>query len=234
MLKSCYKNDQKIEAGLDEVGRGSLWGSLVTAAVIWLPEDEWSPDIRELSSQIKDSKKLSEKKRNQLSEKIKDAAIDFGIGEVSAAELDSNGMTWANQTAFYRAVQALSVPPDRLLVDGILPLRTEHCGEAEQITIIEGDAHYISIAAASILAKVHRDTHIVEWCASNSQIASDYGLLSSTGYGTLAHRTAIKEKGPLQDHRRLFLRKLLGYDIYVHARETVKGQNCLIQDEEDN
>ena len=62
MLKSCYKNDQKIEAGLDEVGRGSLWGSLVTAAVIWLPEDEWSPDIRELSSQIKDSKKLSEKK----------------------------------------------------------------------------------------------------------------------------------------------------------------------------
>ena len=79
MLKSCYKNDQKIEAGLDEVGRGSLWGSLVTAAVIWLPEDEWTPDIRELSSQIKDSKKLSEKKRNQLSEKIKDAAIDFEL-----------------------------------------------------------------------------------------------------------------------------------------------------------
>ncbi len=218
MLKSRFKRDLLIEAGVDEVGRGCLWGPLVTGAVIWLPEEEWTEEIREVSEQIKDSKKMTEKKRTKLAEIIKGCALDYAIGVVEASEVDELGMTRANQTAFARAVQGLAVPPDRLLVDGTIPLLAEDW-EGEQHTIVDGDAEYIPIAAASILAKVYRDTWVESWCSEHKDIASNYSLVSSKGYGTAAHRNGLLTHGVHALHRRLFLRKILGEQIYQPSHQ---------------
>ncbi len=225
MLKTRFVKDNAIEAGIDEVGRGCLWGPLVAGAVLWPPEEEWTEELKTLSGQIKDSKKLSEKMRYKLASLIRDHAIDTGIGVVEPTEIDSLGMTRANQLAFYRAVKNLTVDPDRLLVDGIIELsKLDWTGE--QHTIIEGDAQLIPIAAASILAKVHRDTWVETWCNGNPDTGDRYGFLKNKGYGTLVHRNALKTHGPHALHRRLFLRKILGDDIY---RQPV--QQCQIQDE---
>ncbi len=230
MLKTRYQDDNSIEAGVDEVGRGCLWGPLVTGAVIWLPESEWSEEIRTIAQEIKDSKKLSDKKRKALASKIKEYALDTGIGIVEPEEIDELGMSHSNQTAFARAIANLTVEPDRLLVDGILPLQAKDWSK-EQHTIVDGDAQYISIAAASILAKVYRDTWVEEWCATNKEIAERYGLLSSKGYGTAVHRNGVKQYGPHKLHRRLFLRKILGYEIYSKPIRPTIQNHCQIQDE---
>ena len=227
MLKTRFLQDSAIEVGIDEVGRGCLWGPLVTGAVIWLPEEEWTDEIRAISIQIKDSKKMTEKKRIQLAGLIKDYSIDYSIGVVEPAEIDALGMTRSNQIAFARAVKGLTVDPDRLLVDGIVSLsRADWSGE--QHTIVEGDAQFIPIAAASILAKVHRDSWVKAWCAEHTEVSERYGLESSKGYGTAVHRKALQDHGPHDLHRRLFLRKILGDDIYKPPE-----QQCQIQDESD-
>lgn len=228
MLKTRYLTDTAIEVGIDEVGRGCLWGPLVVGAVIWPPEEEWTEEIRTVAEQIKDSKKISEKKRVKLVNMIRDYAIDTAIGVVEPHEIDEWGMTRANQTAFARAVKNLTVDPDRLLVDGIIEL-SKSDWKGEQHTIIEGDAQYIPIAAASILAKVHRDTWVETWCNGNPELGDQYALLRNKGYGTAAHRTALVNHGPHRLHRRLFLRKILGDTIYKQPE-----QQCQIQDDPDN
>lgn len=232
MLKTRFLEDSILEAGIDEVGRGCLWGPLVTGAVLWPPEDEWTEEIRTVSAQIKDSKKLTEKKRSALAALIRDFAIDTAIGVVTAEEIDSLGMTRSNQLAFARAVQNLTVEPERLLVDGIVPLSSEDW-KGEQHTIVEGDGKLIPIAAASILAKVYRDTWVTEWCKSNQEVAEQYGLISSKGYGTAVHREALKRFGPKALHRRLFLRKILGDEIYKPHENRRGIQGCQIQDDPD-
>jgi ribonuclease HII len=228
MLKTRFTNDSKIEAGVDEVGRGCLWGPLVSGAVVWLPEEEWTEEIRELTLQIKDSKKLSAARRTKLAAQIEGAALDLGIGRVEATEIDALGMTKANQLAFERAVGSLTVEPERLLVDGILPLSS---WADEQHTIIEGDAEYVPIAAASIVAKVYRDTWVEEWCAANTATAETYGLASSKGYGTARHRGAVVDHGILEQHRRLFLRKIVGEHVYQVPVRTQTINQYLIHDE---
>lgn len=218
MLKTRYKEDLEIEAGVDEVGRGCLWGPLVTGAVIWLPEEEWTDDIRAVAVQIKDSKKMTERKRKELAGLIQTYALDYSIGVVEAHEIDELGMTRANQTAFARAVSGLTVPPDRLLVDGTIPLLAEDW-PGEQHQIIDGDASYVPIAAASIIAKVHRDTWVETWCKNNTTAATNYSLESSKGYGTAAHRNGILTHGIHALHRRLFLRKILGEQIYQPSHQ---------------
>lgn len=238
MLKTRFRVDGSIEAGIDEVGRGCLWGPLISVALIWPPEHEWSDKIREVAGQIKDSKKLTEKKRAAIVSVLKDFNIPYGIGMVTAKEIDEMGMTLSNQTAFHRAVQALSIKPDRLLIDGIIPLPMT-MWNGEQHTIVEGDANYIAIAAASIMAKHYRDTLVTTWCKQNNDLANTYGLLSSKGYGTLKHREAVKTHGPMQGHRRLFLRKILGDHIYTQPTGEAKQdkkkvqQQCQIQDDAD-
>ena len=225
MLKTRFIKDSAIEAGIDEVGRGSLWGPLVAGAVLWPPEEEWTEELKVLSEQIKDSKKISEKMRYKLALLIRDHAIDTGIGIVEPKEIDTLGMTRANQLAFYRAVKNLTVEPDRLIVDGIIELsRLDWTGE--QHTIIEGDAQLIPIAAASILAKVYRDSWVETWCNGNADVGDRYLLRKNKGYGTLAHRNALKTHGAHALHRRLFLRKILGDHIYRQPE-----QQCQIQDE---
>lgn len=212
-LKVRFASDKKIEMGIDEAGRGCLWGPLYAGAVIWAPEDEWSEEHREISPMIKDSKQLSEKKREFLANAIQTLAIGYGIGSVTAAEIDSMGMSAANRLAFQRAIQNNPVPAERLLIDGCLPLLDDALEEVEaeeQQTVVEGDGLYIPIAAASILAKYSRDTWVKTYVIQHPQLEEYYNLLSNKGYGTQKHRDGILKHKIHEEHRRLFLRKLLG------------------------
>jgi ribonuclease HII len=205
MLKSRHTEDNALEAGIDEAGRGCLWGPLVSAAVIWpenLPESD-----RTLAAQIKDSKLLTPKKRVALETFIKRVAI-WSTGSVTAQEIDDLGMTRSNRLAFQRALNGLNTKPSRIIIDGILEL---HSG-LQEIVEPKADGTYIAVAAASILAKEARDTLVRELCATDPTLESRYSILSSKGYGTAAHRAAVKEHGMLPGHRRLFLRKLLGHE----------------------
>jgi ribonuclease HII len=215
MLKPRHTDDSKVEVGIDEAGRGCLWGPLVAAAVQWPEEGSWTEELRNISAQIKDSKKLSAKRRGLLEEAIKKHAVCWAIGRVEAAEIDSLGMTKANRLAFRRAVIGLGVTPGRILIDGILGLN--YSRDVEEIVEAKGDGTYLAIAAASIIAKEGRDRMVKDMCEADATIDQRYGLLSSKGYGTLKHRTAIKEHGMHVQHRKLFLRKLLGLDHTVHT-----------------
>lgn len=206
MLKSRYKYDTSLEAGFDEAGRGCLWGPFHAAAVIWKQESEWTDEIRRLSEKIKDSKKLSEKKRNALYEDIMKHAESYGIGIVSSQEIDSWGMTKSNRTAFERALVNLSKQPQRILIDGCLAINTS----IEQIVEPSLDNTYICVAAASILAKVSRDNAVKEMVEKDNVLDEKYDLAKNKGYGTLKHRNGILKHGKHNLHRNLFLRKLLG------------------------
>lgn len=224
MLQVRFANDSLLEAGIDESGRGCLWGPLYAAAVIWPPEEEWTDEYKVLAPYIKDSKKVNPKKRAQIAESIKSLAVDYGIGSVTAKEIDELGMTAANRLVFLRAIDALTVKPDRILLDGILPLpffQLHERGIQQQETIIEGDGKYLAIAAASIIAKEARDDVVRECVVNEPTLESVYSIGSSKGYGTLKHRTAIKEKGRLEGHRALFLRKLLGNTVVNTVTVTV-------------
>jgi ribonuclease HII len=223
-LQVRFRDDLKLEAGVDEAGRGCLWGPLYAAAVIWPPEEDWLDEHREIAPSIKDSKKISAKKRKQLATRIQNAAIDYGIGSVSAKEIDQTGMSFANRLAFQRAIEDLSVPVERVLIDGCLPLKQDQIEMLkidEQETIVEGDATYLPIAAASIVAKEARDSIVEEWVMKEPDLQATYNIGSCKGYGTEKHRKAILEKGMHGEHRRLFLRKLLNLTL----------SDCLISDE---
>ena len=203
MLKLRYnEEDALLEAGVDEAGRGCFWGPLMAAAVIFPAEADWTDEIRAIVPKIRDSKKVTPKRRAELAAQIKKAAISYGVGSVSAADLDDNGVTWANQTAFERALALLSPAPKRILIDGILPCKFTG---AEIYTIIEGDGTYLSIAAASILAKEAHDDWVREFCAAEPEIAARYSLASCKGYGTAKHREGLRLHGIHEYHRRRFL-----------------------------
>jgi ribonuclease HII len=222
MLQVRYTKDDSLEMGVDEAGRGCLWGSLFAGAVIWPPEEEWLDEHREISPLIKDSKTVSKKKREILADAIESLAISSGVGQVSSEEIDRLGMTAANRLAFVRAIEANSVVPERLLIDGTLNLTDEQqkgFDVEESVTVVDGDALYLPIAAASILAKVSRDRWVAELVAQEPDLESKYSILSSKGYGTAKHRTGIQTHGVHREHRRLFLRKIL-------------GTSCLIEDED--
>jgi ribonuclease HII len=207
MLKTRHTEDTIPEIGIDEAGRGPLWGPLMAAAVLWPPESTWSNSHRELAPKIKDSKKISPKKRELISEQIRELC-PYGIGIVSAEEIDTLGATRANKLAFRRALISLSHKGQvRYLIDGILPIDLEE--NESQETIIEGDATYLSIAAASILAKVAHDKWVTDWCKEHVADSAKYDLLNCKGYGTKKHRDGILKYGYTDLHRRLYLRKLI-------------------------
>ena len=212
-LQVRFTNDTKLEMGIDEAGRGCLWGPLYAASVIWAPEEEWSDEHREITPMIRDSKLLSEKKREYLANAIQSLAIGCGIGSVTPQEIDTMGMSAANRLAFTRAIQDNTVPAERLLIDGCLPLLEDTLTEVEaeeQETVVDGDALYVPIAAASIVAKHSRDTWVKEYVINRPTLEQQYGFLSNKGYGTEKHRQGILQHGVHEEHRRLFLRKLLG------------------------
>jgi ribonuclease HII len=213
MLKSRHTVDDVAEVGIDEAGRGCLWGPLVAAAVVWPDESTWTEELRAISGKLRDSKKVSPKLRATLELKIKEHAVAWSIGVVTAQEIDSLGMTKTNRIAFERALQGITVPYGRLLIDGTLGIAlTENI---EQVVEPKGDDTYLSIAAASILAKEGRDAVVRTLCEADPLLESRYSIGSSKGYGTLKHREAIKLHGMHPNHRRLFLRKLLGLEHKV-------------------
>jgi ribonuclease HII len=211
MLKLSYKEDTKIECGVDEAGRGCLWGPLYSAAVVLPVKSEWDPEFEAVVPQIKDSKKISKKKREKIYQLILKHAKNVGIGIVTSEEIDSMGMTKANKTAFERAISNLSVEVDRILIDGCLYIETTK----ELIVEPELDNIYLNVAAASIIAKVSRDKYVEEYVSKDTSLQEKYDLMNNKGYGTLKHRQGIIKYSKHNLHRNLFLRKLLGSNCNI-------------------
>lgn len=180
--------------GIDEVGRGPLCGPVVASAVI-LPKD---CQILYLN----DSKKLSEKKREELYDVIMEQAIAVGVGMASPERIDEINILQATYEAMRQAISSLKVKPAVLLNDAV----TIPGVEIPQIPIIKGDAKSVSIAAASIIAKVTRDRMMVQY----DRMYPGYDLASNKGYGTKVHMEALRTIGPCEIHRRTFIKNVCG------------------------
>ena len=192
MLKPYY-HEGVIEAGCDEAGRGCLAGSVYAAAVI-LP-----PDYR--NELLNDSKQLSERRRYQLRETIERDAVSWAIGIVTPEEIDRINILNASILAMHRALDGLTVRPEAVIVDGN---RFKPYGNLPCTTIVKGDGKYLSIAAASILAKTYRDDYMNTLAEAYPQ----YDWRSNKGYPTKKHREAIRAFGVTPLHRRSY--NLLG------------------------
>ena len=188
-------------AGVDEVGRGPLAGPVVTVAVI-LPRElgasaAETARLRELLLGVDDSKKLSPKQRDRLFDQIKEAAVCWAVGRREPQRIDEINILEATKEAMADAIGALPVKPDHVLIDAV-SLKSLRI---PQTAIIKGDARSVSIAAASILAKVTRDREMVEM----AKIWPGYAFESNKGYGTAAHYEGLAAFGPCPIHRKTFL-----------------------------
>ncbi|WP_425639819.1 ribonuclease HII [Algoriphagus yeomjeoni] len=200
MILKPFLEANRLEAGCDEVGRGCLAGPVVAAAVI-LPEDysnQW----------INDSKKLGKRQREDLIEEIKNKALAWEIAEASVAEIDKINILNASFLAMSRAVQGLKVQPDHLLIDGN---RWKSKLTIPHTCVIKGDGKFVSIAAASILAKVYRD----KFMENLAEEFPHYAWERNAGYPTKAHRAGIEEFGDCIWHRKSFtlLKKQIALDL---------------------
>jgi ribonuclease HII len=185
--KIAWQSGARLIAGVDEVGRGSLFGPVVAAAVIL------NPDYRIRG--LRDSKLLLAERREVLAERIREHAVAWAVSAVDAARIDQINIYQASRVAMREAVMRLAPGPDHLLIDA---LRLD-C-EVPQRAIIHGDALSASIAAASILAKVERDRLVREW----DPVFPLYGLASNKGYSTPHHLAALRQHGPSPLHRQSF------------------------------
>ena len=188
MLENHYY-EGLVEAGCDEAGRGCLAGSVFAAAVILPPDYE--------NELLNDSKKLTDHKRKQLREIIEHDAVDWAVGIVEPGEIDEINILNASILAMHRALDQLKVRPEAMIVDGN---RFKPYRDLPYTTIVKGDGKYLSIAAASILAKTYRDDYM-------DRLAEDYPQYdwkSNKGYPTKKHRQAIRECGITPFHRRSF------------------------------
>ena len=184
-----YFIENCIECGCDEAGRGCLAGAVFAAAVI-LPPDFQCPELN-------DSKQLSERKRYALRPIIKQHAVAYAIGIVTPDEIDRINILQASFLAMHRAIDMLKVRPEHLLIDGN---RFVTYTGIPHTNIVKGDGKYLSIAAASVLAKTYRDDYMV-------QLAEEYPMFhwsKNKGYPTLSHRKAIREYGATPYHRKSF------------------------------
>lgn len=202
-----YLNPDVVEAGLDEAGRGCLAGAVFAAAVV-LPKDY-------RNERLNDSKQLSEKRRYQLREEIERDALAWAVGVVSPQEIDEINILNASFLAMHRALDQLKVRPQALLVDGnrFRPYR-----DLPYTTVVKGDGKYMSIAAASILAKTYRDDYMLRL----HEEYPAYNWDSNKGYPAKAHREAIRRIGPSPYHRMSY--NLLGDgQLELFPPEEMKG-----------
>ena len=193
-LWSCYQ----YIAGLDEAGRGALAGPVAVGAVI-LPRGK--ARLERTLAGVRDSKQMTPLERNSLAPRIKEVALTWSVAFASAEEIDAQGIVPATRLAAMRALQGLAISPEYLLTDFRLELPQVELG---QTSLVKGDARCLSIAAASVLAKTARDAYM-------SQLDSeypDYGLGQHKGYGTQAHRLAMKRCGVSSVHRKSFSLKM--------------------------
>lgn len=188
-----YSSNVKIIGGVDEAGRGPLVGPVVAACVV-LPRDSFIPDIN-------DSKKLSENKRELLYEIIKEKSIAYGIGIVESNEIDKINILNATYKAMQIAISKITINIDYLLVDALNIPNIK----IMQKSIVKGDSKSISIAAASIIAKVERDRIMREY----HKLYPKYNFKKNKGYGTKEHIEALKKYGPCPIHRKTFINKII-------------------------
>ncbi|WP_439128649.1 ribonuclease HII [Polaribacter sp.] len=188
MLKLNYSGFS-LEAGTDEAGRGCLSGPVVAAAVI-LPADFSHPFLN-------DSKQLSEKRRDELRPYIEQNAIAFGVSFVWQQEVDEINVLQASITGMHRSIEMLKLAPEFIIVDGN---KFKNYKEIPHKTIVKGDAKYLSIAAASVLAKTYRD----EYMSKIHQEFPVYNWAKNKGYPTKEHRNAIRQFGATDYHRKTF------------------------------
>jgi len=184
------------EAGIDEVGRGAIFGPVFSAVVVLTEKNQFI--LKKFG--VTDSKKLTPKKRKLLLPKILLLCSDYGIGQSSAREIDELGIRVATELSMIRALKKLKKMPSKLMIDGSLLLRPWN---GIQENIVSGDSKFISIASASIVAKVSRDKLIERL----EKKYSGYLIFKNKGYGTKEHLSSIKENGITNLHRKSFLNK---------------------------
>jgi ribonuclease HII len=187
--------------GFDEAGRGT-WAGPVTAGAVCLPSGR--KDLSKVLAGVRDSKQMTPRQRTQLVERIKETAHAWGIGSATSAEIDELGIVPATWLAMKRALKMSKYQPDCLLMDSLVWPSMKHI---PQISIVKGDSLSLSIAAASVIAKVWRDEHMQQLDAQYPE----YGFAKHKGYGTTAHQAALQKYGPCPIHRMTFapLRKLM-------------------------
>ena len=204
MLKQ-YLDETKVELGIDEAGRGCLFGPVCVASVIWPKQDPLFNDKE--PPEIKDSKKVSEKKRLILKDYIEQNAIAWSVQFLSHEEIDKTNILKATMMGMHRCIDDIrkQMTIDTILVDGnhFQAYTDENLDCIDHECVIGGDDKYKSIAAASILAKTHRDNYILELSKTNENLEK-YGIPKNKGYGTKQHMDALKQLGPIKGHRRSF------------------------------
>ncbi|MCB2292071.1 ribonuclease HII [Clostridium algoriphilum] len=203
-VRKMYKFDRsfgnhKYIAGVDEVGRGPLAGPIVAAAVIL---DLESDEDKDLILRANDSKKLSIDCRKELSYIIKEKALAYKITAIDNKQIDEKGIAWCNNQVFIESCNGLSIKPDLVLSDGY---KIKNYSDLNEF-VIKGDTLSISIACASIIAKVYRDELMLQY----HNEYPNYGFNKNVGYGTKEHVSAIKEHGIIALHRKSFLKNILG------------------------
>ena len=198
-LKTFY-NKNLLEVGVDEAGRGPLFGRVYAGAVIMPQEENYDATL------IKDSKKLTERKRLMAYDYIKEYAIDYSVAYVEPDEIDNINILKATMKAMHTALDEMTVRFDHILVDGTyFKTYIEETGEFIPYTCVEkGDNAYTNIAAASIMAKVSRDEYIKELCKKYPKLDEYYNLSSNKGYGAKVHMEGIREHGITNMHRQSF------------------------------
>ena len=185
------------EVGIDEVGRGAIFGPVFSAVVVLTEKNKFT--LKQFG--VKDSKKLTPQKRKFLLPKILLLSSDYGIGQSSAREIDKLGIRVATEMSMMRALKKLKVNPTEILIDGSLPLRP---WKGVQKNIVSGDSKFTAIASASIVAKVSRD-NLMERLEKQY---SGYSIFKNKGYGTKEHFSSLKANGATNLHRKSFLSRL--------------------------
>jgi len=195
-MKVLYNklNENEVEVGLDEAGRGPLIGRVYAAVVNW--------GDTPINENVMDSKKLTSKKRKEVLEWIIKNVDEWAVGSSEPDEIDSINILEATKLAMSRALEQLEFKPDYLIIDGV---GWEKKFQSYNIkSIIKGDANYYSIAAASIIAKEYHDDHIKSLCINHPELVEKYDLLNNMGYGTRKHIEGIKKYGLSEFHRKSF------------------------------
>jgi ribonuclease HII len=200
-MKLFYEKN-KLEAGVDEVARGCLFGRVYSSAVIW---DNSENEIS-CHSLIKDSKKLSKRQRLIMSDFIKENAIGFGISYVDEKKIDEINILNATYLCMHQAIKNINIDIEHLIIDGnrFKPYKNDKNEIIPHTCIISGDNNYYSIACASILAKIEHDKYIYDLCDTIPELNEKYGLLTNVGYGTKKHLEGIKKYGLTEFHRKTF------------------------------
>lgn len=199
--KEVWKKGFDTIAGVDEVGRGCFAGPVVAGCVVFAPNTIYNIQDTILYVRIDDSKKLTSKQRERADKWIRKNALAFGIGQASVAQINRLGIKKASEIAFRKAIKDCGKSIDYLLIDAFFIPYVKGLRRKNQKAIIKGDTKSVSIAAASIIAKVYRDTFM----AKLSRKYGKYRWDKNKGYGTLEHRNAIKKYGITRLHRRAFV-----------------------------